>query len=334
MATATAHPPSDIAALGRLGIVGAGRVGQAWIQASAAAGIPVAAVWSRTPSAHVTCPSLETLAARCDTVILTVRDDAIETVCSAIPWRAGQAAVHCSGATELSALRSASHHGVRLAGFHPLHTFGDVAAAVASLPGSAVAIETADASLEAALHAWARRMHLRPFRLPQGGRALYHASAHWAGSLVVTGLQEAVEQWGHLGVPPAQALEALLPLLRSTVRAIEARGLGPGMAGVVARGELATLEHHLEALAAFDPGALARYQAMSLRSVDLAFDSERISRIQAQALRAVLQAPRDPGRGASAGTRSGPPSSAPSSAASGTPSCNARQGPDAPAPVG
>jgi predicted short-subunit dehydrogenase-like oxidoreductase (DUF2520 family) len=242
----------------------------------------------------VTCTSLDVLASTCDTLILSVRDDAISAVCDAIPWRPGQAAVHCSGATEVSALRAAGERGALMAGFHPLHTFGDVDTAVASLPGSAVAVEAMDARLHSALQAWGKAMGLRPFALPPGGRALYHASAHWAGSLVVTALHDAVTHWGRLGVSQAQALDALLPLLRSTVRAIEAQGLGPGMAGVVARGEVTTLERHLDALAAVDAAALQRYQVVSLLSVEVAQDSQRITPAQAGALRAALQAQRFP----------------------------------------
>ena len=284
--------------LGRLGLIGAGRLGQTLVRACAAAGHRFEAVHSRRPEAlhaleHATgtcaVATPQDVVDRCDTVFLTVSDDAIAPVCGALAWRAAQVAVHCSGATELTALAHAQQQGAVAAGLHPLHTFGDVEVALAGLPGSAAAVEATQPSVRDDLAALARDLGLRPFMLPPGTRALYHASSHYAGSLVVTLLDEAVRHWAHLGVPQDQALAALLPLLRSTVRAIEAKGLGPGMAGVVARGDEGVLGLHLQALRAVGQDQERLYAELSLRSVRLAQEVGRIDERQAQAMRERLQ---------------------------------------------
>jgi predicted short-subunit dehydrogenase-like oxidoreductase (DUF2520 family) len=231
----------------------------------------------------------QAVADACDTVFITVNDDQIQTVAQALSWRAAQRVVHCSGATGLDALASAAVAGSAVAGFHPLHTFGDVESALAGLPGCAVAVECSDPEVVALLSDLARRIGARPFALPPGGRALYHASAHYAGSLVVTLMDEALRHWSQLGVPPQQALDALLPLLRSTVRAMESQGLGAGMAGVVARGDAGTLAQHLHALGAVGAQEQQLYADISLRSVRLALASGRISADQARALHALLK---------------------------------------------
>lgn len=295
--------PSAATPWGRLGFIGAGRLGQTLARAFAQAGLQVAEVSSRSiGSARALAQGVAAVAApphvqahpqavadACDTVFITVNDDQIQAVAQALSWRVGQRVVHCSGATELHALAPAASAGSVVAGFHPLHTFADVESALAGLPGCAVAVECADPEGVALLSDLARRIGARPFTLPQGGRALYHASAHYAGSLVVTLMDEALRHWAHLGVPPEQALDALLPLLRSTVRAMESQSLGAGMAGVVARGDAGTLAQHLHALGAVGSQEQRLYADISLRSVRLALASGRISADQAQALQSLLK---------------------------------------------
>lgn len=284
--------------LGRIGFIGAGRLGQTLALAMAQAGASVAAVHSRREvSARALATRLalepssaEELVARCDTVFLSVADDAIAPVAAALAWREGQLVVHCSGATELTALAPATARGAVAAGFHPLHTFGDVDTALAGLPGCAVAVECADPASLAALQALATALGMRPFELPVGTRALYHASAHYAGSGVVTLMDEAVRHWAYLGVDADVALAALLPLLRSTVRAIESRGLAPGMAGVAARGDVGTLRRHLESLAKVGPQALGFYVDLTRRSVRLALEGGRVDEAQARAMLEALDA--------------------------------------------
>jgi predicted short-subunit dehydrogenase-like oxidoreductase (DUF2520 family) len=295
------NAPRDARApdLGRLGLIGAGRLGQTLVRACAAAGLPFEGVFSRRAdplqALHQDlgvnpAPSAQAVVDGCDTVFITVADDAIQSVCASLKWRAGQVAVHCSGATELAALRSAAQQGAVAAGFHPLHTFGDVQTALSGLPGCAVAVEASDPHTLQALIALAQTLGTRPFELPAGSRALYHASAHYAGSLVVTLMDEAVRHWTRMGVGQEQALAALLPLLRSTVRAMESRGLGPGMAGVVARGDAGVLQKHLQALGAVGSYERQLYEAISRRSVRLALESGRISAEQAQAMISLLDA--------------------------------------------
>ena len=278
--------------LGRIGLIGAGRLGQTMAVAWAQAGFQVTAACSRRESsaqalAHrvslvaskpTVVQNAQALVDSCDTVFITVQDDQIAAVAQSVQWRGHQVVAHCSGATELTALASAAQAGAKVAGFHPLHTFGDVETAV----------EAADESVRVALFDLAHRIHARPFELPPGSRALYHASAHYAGALVVTMMDEAVRHWARFGVGADQALAALLPLLRSTVRAMESRGLGPGMAGVAARGDAGTLSAHLEALAQTGDAQRHLYAELTQRSVRLALESGRITEQQAQVMSQLL----------------------------------------------
>jgi predicted short-subunit dehydrogenase-like oxidoreductase (DUF2520 family) len=262
----------------KLGFIGAGRVGTGLASAFVRAGIGVVAVASRSaasaqvlakrlPGARACAP--QEVADRADIVFLTVPDDAIEAVASGIKWRSGSACVHCSGAAELGVLKKAAADGAFAGGFHPLHMFGEAGESPGALAGSAIALAGPDALVDE-LERLARFLDARPLRLPEGGRALYHAAANFSGAFVIALVQETIALWGKLGIAEADALAALLPLLRGTADNVEKLGAAGGLGSAIARGDIGTLRKHLDVLAKEAPDSLELYRILSLRTIPLA----------------------------------------------------------------
>lgn len=281
----------------RTAFIGAGRLGTALALALERAGVPVVAIASRRPeaaaalaarlpNARATSPES---AVDAELVFLTVSDDQIAPLAHALPWRAGQRVVHCSGATELDALAGAAAHGAQVGGFHPLQIFSDPERAVDLLPGSAVAIE-AEGPLEAELHGLAARLGMKPLRLPPGQRALYHGAASFAASFLLSLLHEATTLWQALGIAEADALQALLPLSRGTLDAAAAKGVAGAIAGPISRGDVGVVQRHLVALGALGEAHRAWYRQLSHSQVNLAEQAGRLTAQQAEALRRVLDA--------------------------------------------
>lgn len=252
----------------RIGLVGAGRVARALVLALDRAGLPVVAVGSRQPerlsAASYPQPSTPQQQAvdRADLVLLTVADDAIAPVAASLRWRAGQAVVHCSGATEVAALAPAAQAGAHTGGFHPLQIFSDPEQAAHRLAGSTAAIEAGPA-LMPTLHALAAALGMPATVLPPGMRVRYHVAAGYAASFLLPVLQEAVALWASFGVDEAEALRALLPLSRGTLEAVGARGLAGAVSGPIARGDLGVVQRHLEALEALGPQRAAFYRFLA-----------------------------------------------------------------------
>jgi predicted short-subunit dehydrogenase-like oxidoreductase (DUF2520 family) len=283
----------------KFGFVGAGRVGTGLATAFSRAGMEIVAVASRRPESALSLarglPGARPVPAQevvrlADIVFLTVPDDAIEAVAAALAWRPGVACVHCSGAGELALLRKPAAEGAAVGGFHPLRMFARPGEPVASLEGAAVAVAGAE-PLAAELERIARAVGGRPFRLPEGSRALYHASANFAGGFVIALIQEAVELWGRLGVSESEALAALLPLARGTLDNVESLGTAGGLGSAVARGDVGTLRKHLAALAERAPGSLPLYRLLALRTVPLALAKGTLSPESARAIEALLAPP-------------------------------------------
>ncbi len=284
---------------GRIAIIGCGRLGATLARAFDAAGLPVAAVANRC---HEVAEALaaqlkgcvasnaEEAAASADLVFLCVPDDAIAPQCAQLPWRAGQAVVHCSGATELTALASARAAGARIGGFHPLQIFSDPALALQRLPGCSVGIEADDARLLASLQELALRLGLKPLALQPGQRAAYHGAASYAASFLLSMLDEAGQIWGQaLGFTPEQSLQALLPLARATLEAAERRGLAGAQAGPISRGDAGVVAAHLQALDALGGAHGEFYREFSRRQLLLAREAGRLDEAALQRMGQLLR---------------------------------------------
>lgn len=283
----------------KIGFVGAGKLAQTLAVAFDQAGLAVVAASSRDARNRDAlarrCPSVRVtddprvVAERSSLVILSVSDDAIAPVCASLAWRNGQAVIHCSGATEVNALASASAAGALVGGFHPMQMFANPEVALAGLPGCTVGIE-ADAPLRGTLESLARAIGCVPFALPAGVRPLYHASAYYVGPFLIALLQEGAKLWERFGATEPQALQAMVPLLRGTVAAVLDGGLAKGMGGCVARGDVGTVARHLSVLDGSDPDAGTLYRELALRNVPLGLKRGTLPPERAAEIDALLRA--------------------------------------------
>ena len=181
-----------------------------------------------------------------DAVVLCVPDRVIADVAGAIapgPW-----VCHVSGATPLSHL--APH--VRRFSLHPLQTFTRKRGAE-QLDGAWAAVTAATPEADEAAQALAGLLGLRTFELDDDRRAIYHAGAVMASNYLVTLYRAAARAVARADVPP----EALLPLMRRTLEN------GFELTGPIARGDLATVEGHLDALRRELPDLEPMYRALA-----------------------------------------------------------------------
>ena len=179
-------------------------------------------------------------------VLLCVPDGAIAEVARELepgPWVA-----HVSGATRLGAL---DPHARRFS-LHPLQTFVRERGPE-QLDGAwaAVSAETDEALARAT--ELARLLGLRPFSLADAARPAYHAGAALASSYLVT-LHRAAARLVEAAGAPA---EALVPLMQRTIE----NGFLP--TGPIVRGDFATMDAHLEAIAAAAPELEPLYRALA-----------------------------------------------------------------------
>jgi predicted short-subunit dehydrogenase-like oxidoreductase (DUF2520 family) len=281
----------------RIGFIGAGQLATPLAWSLARSGFCVVGAASRSQaSARRLVASIpdarayddaQRLVDDADLVLIAVPDDAIAAAAAALRWRARHSVVHCSGATEVSALAAAAAAGASTGGFHPMQSFTSAEAAMRSLPGCTVGIE-AEGALLGTLESMAKALGCHPIRLPAGARALYHASGSFASSFLVGLLNDALDLWSAFGVDREDAFRALLPLMKGTVAAIEASGPVRSLAGPIARADVGTVERHVEALGAHAPHLLSTYLEIARRSLPIAAAKGGASQAKLAELEALL----------------------------------------------
>ena len=205
-------------------MVGAGRVGR-----TVAARLPGARLVGRGDAAGDLSD--------CRLLLLATPDAAIAGVAGELAPHLSQtcAAVHFSGATSVRALDAISGP---TASVHPLQTIWPERGPE-QLEGAHAAV-TGDWQLGAGL---ARKLGMTPFPLDDSAKPVYHAASAFASNYLVTLTQVAVGLLEQAGLERQAALNALAPL---QTRTVEVAGNPP--TGPIARGDLATVRAHLEAI--------------------------------------------------------------------------------------
>lgn len=245
-----------------LAVIGPGRAGRSIATAAERAGL-AARLAGRTDALEV-CQNAEV-------ALLCVPDGEItlagERTTDAIPPL--RFVGHTSGATTLDALRAPRGAGAEVFSLHPLQTIPDDRSDLADAPA---AIAGSSREALALARELAVRLGMRPFEISERNRAAYHAAAVMASNLLVALEESAVRLLERAGAD-AGARELLTPLVLRTAANWAERG-PEALTGPVARGDLATVERHLEALRTVAPELVPVYEALAERARTLAAAAE------------------------------------------------------------
>ena len=254
--------------LASVAVVGQGRLGGTLTRALSARGHPVASLARHDPVAEICWAA--------DWVFLAVPDREIARVAEVLQWRPGQAAIHCAGALGLEVLEPARRAGAWPGGFHPLAAFPTRSEPASRFAGIAIGIE-ADEPLGGALEALARELGARPVRLEGVDRRAYHAACVLASNAAIGLLGAARAVWTRAGLPAADARTALAALMTGAAHAATREELAEALTGPIARGDVATVAGHLDALAG-DPARRSLYVALSREMLALDLELEDAAR--------------------------------------------------------
>jgi predicted short-subunit dehydrogenase-like oxidoreductase (DUF2520 family) len=281
----------------RIGIIGAGTVGTALAVRLHFKGYAIVAVSSRSPSSAwrlvkaagcgEVCETPQQVADKSDLVFITTPDDAISTVVNLVNWHPGQYVVHCSGADSLDVLEPARIVGAKVGSFHPLQTFASIQKAIENLPGSTFALE-AEGDLLETLKGMAESLEGHWIKLGAGDKAAYHTAAVMTSNYLVTLVKLSADLWQSFGVPRLEAIQALMPLLKGTLNNIENLSIPNALTGPIARGDVGTIQIHLNTLQNVAPAILPVYCELGLQTIPVAVAKGRINESQAEELETIL----------------------------------------------
>jgi predicted short-subunit dehydrogenase-like oxidoreductase (DUF2520 family) len=243
----------------RVAIVGAGNLGTALASSLKSAGWAIdrviarprakslqgAAILARKVGSRATS---RVSGLQADVIWLCVPDSGIRALArdlsETLNWR-GKIALHSSGALTSDELAPLREEGAAVASAHPLMTF--VKRSQPVLVGVPFAIE-GDRAAVRVVRGMVRDLGGVAFSIPKKDKAAYHTWATLASPLL-TALFSTSEQVAAIaGVSRKSARQRMLPILRQTIGNYAALGAADGFSGPLLRGDVETIERHLEVL--------------------------------------------------------------------------------------
>lgn len=243
----------------RVTIIGAGRMGQGLGLALKRRGYKVVLV-NRAPR-DVLAPlvlhqgSRAEATAGAELVLIATPDDAISGVAAELAAERAisrdQVVLHLSGLLDRKALLALEESGAGCGSFHPLQSVAEPATAAERLKGAFVGIEGDERALIAA-ERLANTLRMVPVRIPAEAKPAYHAGAAFVANYTVALVGVAERLARSAGVSPEIAARIYLPLLGGAVANLTSLGPAGSLTGAVRRGDVQTIQSHLQALSPED----------------------------------------------------------------------------------
>lgn len=239
-------------------IIGAGAVGTAWLDFFREAGYPVRSVWKSDSGRwfdpdsgkkkNADSPLPERSEQTGDWVFITTPDDLIENTAqtlseSAIDW-SGRGVIHCSGSFSASILRPLSEKGASIASVHPIQTFtrGDDRTRLQQIYMSL----QGDPDLVERLESIVREQESHALLLDENQKNAVHIAAVFASNYLVALLHTSDDLLKTHGI--AEGVNILAPLIHQTLKNILEKGPEESLTGPIDRGDLSTIQGHLDVL--------------------------------------------------------------------------------------
>ena len=283
-----------------IAILGSGKVGTAVGFLLLSSGYEIVAIASRSDESikrgveytrAKPFRSLSQAAATAECIIISTSDDAIASVCEKITKDGavspGKKVIHMSGAGGLDLLESARKSGAHVASIHPIQSFADVTGAIENIPGTTFGI-----TAQEEIKNWSVRIVKDlggvPFFVSEKDKPLYHAAACMASNYLVTLMNMVVEVYMALGLKHDEAMKAFWPLVRGTIKNIENRGTVQSLTGPISRGDIGTVEKHLQAFQTKLPEFLNLYRELGIFTVDIGHRKKTLSDERAKEIKLLL----------------------------------------------
>lgn len=288
-----------------VGIVSAGRVGTAIGAALERAGHVVFGVSAISDAsihrARTRLPDSKILpvhdvAARSELLILAVPDAELAGLVRGLAAtgsvQPGTLVAHTSGANGIAILEPLTRLGATPLAIHPAMTFTGYDEDTTHLVNACFGITAADEIGYAIAQSLVIEIGGEPVRVLEEHRTLYHAALSHGSNHLVTLVVDAVAALraalaGHelMGQPvvddaPGGLPERILtPLLSAALDNTLRRGAA-ALTGPVARGDVAAVQAHLDALTDVDPDLAEGYRALSLRTAQIAGQPQIVEQLE------------------------------------------------------
>ncbi len=283
-------------------IVGCGKVGTVLGKFLAAAGYRPAGLASKSlSSAEKAAQIIGTdyfnqipweITKKANVVFITTPDNAIADTCNSIAENDGfgkdAVVLHCSGVFPSTILLSAKRCGVSVGSMHPLQSFASAEIEQNPFQDIIISVE-GDAAAVNAAGKIATDLGATCLTIQTEAKTLYHASAAVASNYLVTLLDLALRLIEASGISGPDAIKVLKPLIEGTLANVERVGVIKALTGPIVRGDVETVEKHIQEIGSKKPELLSLYKTLGFHTIDIASAGGTLSEEVTQKLKNILR---------------------------------------------
>jgi len=230
--------------------------------------------------------SLQTMG-QADIWLIGTPDDAIAETAKKLSrakarWR-GTVVFHASGLHSSALLAPLHDKGAAVASAHPAHSFASPEQSLHSYAGSTCTLE-GDDEATARLRPLFEHIDSTVITIRGEGKALYHAATVLAANYLVALQRASLDLLDRAGLEIAPATHLIQTLMSAALANTQQLGVTEALTGPAARGDLDTLNAHLNALTSDSPETVALYRALGRVAATIARDQGRLGTEQLAAM--------------------------------------------------
>jgi predicted short-subunit dehydrogenase-like oxidoreductase (DUF2520 family) len=286
--------------MGRISILGAGKVGTTLGRVFSHAGHQIGDVFSRSRGSAEQAQQVIGSGRVVDKVpnfdpagilIVAVSDNALRAISEELEdspaVQPGTIVFHCGGATASSVLAPLRERGASIASVHPVKTFTDPVHDAETFAGTWCGIE-GDRQAVQQLTLLFEGVGGRLFHIEGERKLTYHAASVFLCNYLVPLIEAGLQCYERAGVPRAIAVEVVKPLLGATIDNTLKDGAARALTGPIARGDHLVVADQMRALEEADPRLAELYRVLGSRAVDLAGEKRAASAGQLEVIRRLL----------------------------------------------
>ena len=243
----------------RIGIIGAGKVGVTLGKYLTDAGITVCGFYSRTKTSAAQAADfvktklyeeLEDLIRASDTLFITVPDGEIRSVwdCIAVYDLTDKIICHFSGSLSSNVFSGIEHTGADCVSIHPMYAFSDKFTSYQQFHTACLVMEGDPKAVQQMRSLFAEKLGHAVQQIQTEDKVKYHAAAAMASNHMIALLEVSMRLLAECGFSDETSLALLRPMVQNNVESMLEKGTVEALTGPVERGDIETVQKHLDAL--------------------------------------------------------------------------------------
>ena len=290
----------------KISLVGAGKVGSTLSLLLKENGFEIVSIISRTKKSAkklgklVHCKTISTsikdISPQTEFLLLAVPDGVLKNVADEIAATSQLnfkkiIVAHVSGVHSVEVLSSMKKKGAKVSGFHPIQTFPkniSIQQLKKNISHNIVFGIECEKKIQPIMKQLAKKMNGKSVFITSEIKPLYHLACVVSSSFSIT-LLKVIEEIAS-NFPFAEEWKtAFSPILLSSIANALSTSPSSALTGPIPRGDVKTIEMHLNALQKFSPQLISIYKELGTKAVSIAKERGSISKEQEKKILRVLR---------------------------------------------